>query len=117
VDYHIAVPTPKDGRWGEEASKIIDVFKKYGYGWDEGFGNKDIEYALDWADERTKDRFNPDIDYMGFEKGKSRAYMEWDDPGAFGYGPSNPYGSFESSKMKDVPKIGTSEFIKQNGQQ
>ena len=117
VDYHIAVPTPESGRWGEEADKIRDVFEKYGYGWDESFGNSDIEYAYDWADERTKRRFNPDIDYMGFEKGESRAYIEWDDPGAFGYGPSNPYGSFESSKMKDVPKIGTSEFMKKNEKQ
>lgn len=114
VDYHIAVPTPEDGRWGEEASKIVDEFKKYGYGWDESFGNSDIDYAYDWADERTKDRFNPDIDYMGFEKGKSRAYIEWDDPGPFGYSASNPYGSFESSKMKDTPRIGTSEFMKKN---
>jgi len=117
VDYHIAVPTPESGRWGEEAMKMIEEFKKYGYGWDESFGNSDIEYGYDWADERTKKRFNPDIDYMGFEKGKTRAFIEGDDPGAFGYSASNPYGSYSSSKMKDVPKIGSSEFMKQNGQQ
>ena len=113
VDYHIAVPTPESGRWENEAYKIIEEFKKYGYGWDESFGNRDIEYAYDWADERTKKRFNPDIDYMGFEKGETKSYMEWDDPGTFGYSASNPYGSYKSSKMKDTPRIGTSEFMKQ----
>lgn len=113
VDYHIAVPTPESGRWGEEAYKIVEEFKKYGYGWDESFGNSDIEYAYDWADERTKKRFNPDTDYMGFEKGETKSYMEWDDPGPFGYSASNPYGSYESSKMKDTPRIGTSEFMRQ----
>jgi hypothetical protein len=61
--------------------------------------------------------FNPDSSYLTFRKGKSISYFEWDDPGAFGYSASNPYGSFESSKMKDTPRIGTSEFMKQNGQQ
>jgi hypothetical protein len=112
VDYHIAVPTPESGRWGEEAYKIVEEFKKYGYGLDESFGNSDIEYAYDWADERAKKRFNPDIDYMGFEKGETKSYMEWDDPGPFGYSASNPYGSYESSKMKDTPRIGTNEFMK-----
>jgi hypothetical protein len=50
---------------------------------------------------------------MGFEKGETKSYMEWDDPGPFGYSASNPYGSFKSSKMKDTPRIGTSEFMKQ----
>ena len=112
LDGYIAVPV--DDRWGDEAYDIAQDFKKYGYGQDESIDDDTIETDLMYDDNGYE--FNPDSDYITFRKGKSRAYMEWDDPGAFGYGPSNPYGEFKSSKLGDTPRIGTSEFMKQNGQ-
>ena len=114
LDGYIAVPV--DDRWGDEAYDIAQDFKKYGYGQDESIDDDTIETDLMYDDDSGYE-FNPDSDYITFRKGKSISYFEGDDPGAFGYSASNPYGSFESSKMKDTPRIGTSEFMKQNGQQ
>lgn len=113
LDGYIAVPV--DDRWGDEAYDIAQDFKKYGYGQDESIDNDTIETDLMYDDSGYQ--FDPETDYITFRKGKSTSYYEWDDPGAFGYGPSNPYGEFKSSKLGDTPRIGTSEFMKQNGQQ
>ena len=106
LDGYIAVPV--EDRWGDEARNIEQVFKKYGYGQDESIDNDTIETDLMYDDSGYE--FDPNTDYIVFTKGKSTTSYEWDDP----YG---PYSEFKSKKLGDTPRIGTSEFMKQNGQQ
>ena len=101
LDGYIAVPV--DNIWGEEAYEIAQDFKKYGYGQDESIDNDTIETDLMYDDSGYE--FNPESNYIAFKKGKSTSYYEWDDP----YG---PYGEFKSKKLDDTPRIGTSEFMK-----
>ena len=100
---YIAVPV--EDRW-QGTWDMVQDFKKYGYGWYETMPFRSIEYDLE-------DEFDPDMDYMAFVKGKSSAYNEG------GRNPNTGRIDFtpQSSKLGKTPKIGTSEFMKQNGQQ
>jgi hypothetical protein len=100
---YIAVPV--EDRW-QGTWDMVQDFKKYGYGWYETMPFESIEYDLE-------DEFDPDMDYMAFVKGKSSTYNEG------GRNPNTGRIDFtpQSSKLGKTPKIGTSEFMKQNGQQ
>ena len=103
LDGYIAVPV--EDRWGEEGEAIRDEFMKYGYGEDESIRDIDVKYDLEYDDSGYQ--FDPHADYMKFTRGRQSGFMEWDDP-------SGPYGTYSNTKLSPKPKIGTSEFMKQN---
>jgi hypothetical protein len=95
---------PKTYEYTPEAEKIADEFYKFGYSeYSGGYGNK-YKYLV-YDEDRNK--INPEQYYVCFENG---TYDEddWENERSVTVDPKGYY---------ERPKIGTSEFMKQNGQQ
>lgn len=103
LDGYIAVPV--EDMWGEEGEAIRNEFMKYGYGEDESIRDKDVEYDLKY--DNSGYQFDPNTNYMKFTLGSQRGAIEWDDP-------NGPYLTYSDTKLPPKPKIGTSEFMRQN---